>query len=99
MIKQYYNQVIEALTKERDEKISKIGQLTNANLGLINSFSTDVDEEKLVNFEIELSKIVKGVRDTGIHIKELQKIKYDFDEVVLAHCKPKPQPSADMTIK
>ena len=29
LIRQYYNQVIEALTKERDEKINEIGKLTN----------------------------------------------------------------------
>lgn len=28
--------------------------------------------------------VIEGVRETGIHVKELQKIKYDFDNIVMS---------------
>ena len=83
LIRQYYNQVIEALTKERDEKINEIGKLTNKNVELVTSPGNGIEYERITNFGIEINKILDSVKDTGIHIKELQRIKYDFDEVVL----------------
>lgn len=83
-IKEYYNHVIEALTQERDVKIQELGQLTSKNIAIFNNIDDQSDAEKILNFESELRKVISGVKETGIHIKELQKIKYDFDEVVLS---------------
>ena len=82
-IKEYYTKVIEALTMERDEKIQEIGELTTKNIKIVNKIENYGTEEKVNNFEQELLKVISGVKETGIHIKELQKIRYDFDEVII----------------
>lgn len=82
-IKEYYSQVIEALTMERDEKIQEIGELTTKNIEIVNRIEDTDTEEKVHNFEQELLKVISGVKETGIHIKELQKIRFDFDEVLI----------------
>lgn len=77
--------MIQALVEDRDNKIQEIGLLTNKNIEIINSIDTAVDYDKIKNFETELKKVISGVKETGIHIKELQKIRYDFEEVVLGN--------------
>ncbi|CAI2373752.1 unnamed protein product [Moneuplotes crassus] len=84
-VRNYYDQVMEALTQERDKHIAEIEHLSQQNLhalnGKNNSKKPKVDF-KLNNFCIELSKVVEGVDDTGIHIKELLKINQDYKDVV-----------------
>lgn len=41
--------------------------------------------KKVSNFGSELKKVIDGVKETGIHIKELQKIRYDYEEIVLGN--------------
>lgn len=77
--------MIEALVQDRDTKIQEIGLLTNKNIEIVNSIDTAVDYDKIKNFESELKKVISGVKETGIHIKELQKIRYDFEEVVMGN--------------
>lgn len=83
-VREYYDKVIEALVQERDEKINEIGRINNQNIDFISQLSQSGGDEKVENFKTELEKVISGVKETGIHIKELQKIRYDFEEVVLS---------------
>jgi hypothetical protein len=82
-VREYYDKVIEALIQERDEKISEIGRVNNLNIDFITQLTQGEEREKAQNFRSELEKVISGVKETGIHIKELQKIRYDFEEVIL----------------
>lgn len=89
MIRQYYDKMMEALAYERDKHIAQIAQIADHNIASVsgyqqNSRSTKPTKNdiKLKNFGIELGKVLDGVEDTGIHIKELWKINQDYNDVV-----------------
>ena len=88
-IREHYDKIIEALVMERDKWISQIDSIAEENISLIsNSLSTSKQSKpskydtKLKNFGIELGKVLEGVDETGIHIKELWKINQDYNDVV-----------------
>jgi hypothetical protein len=89
MIRQYYDKVMSAIKDERDRQISEISEIADNNVSQISQpkysqksqKGTKIDA-KLNNFCIELGKVVEGVDDTGIHIKELWKINQDYKDVV-----------------
>lgn len=89
MISQYYDKMMEALAFERDKHISQIVSLAESNISsLANSNNRNYpskpskNDMKLRNFGIELGKVLDGVEETGIHIKELWKINQDYNDVV-----------------
>ncbi|CAI2387580.1 unnamed protein product [Moneuplotes crassus] len=98
-IKEYYSKVMEALALERDEKIKEIGKVTNKNISKANSTDSPSLNEKVKNFENELLKVISGVKETGIHIKELQKIRYDYDEVLSDTEQESTMPESDQIIE
>jgi len=98
-IKEYYDKVIDALVQERDEKIHDMNKLITKNVELVSNSIETTDAEKVANFEGELQKVISGVKETGIHIKELQKIRYDFEEVVMGVQKDQPQFDSDETVE
>ena len=67
-------------------------ETTVNNVEFVSSLNEGTEVDRIVNFGVEINKIIDSVKDTGIHIKELQRIKYDFDEVVLAKT-PQENPS------
>lgn len=88
-IREYYDSIIETLTAERDKYISQIDTIADQNIyALTNSLDNPNLKKpskydiKLKNFGIELGKVLEGVDDTGIHIKELWKINQDYNDVV-----------------
>lgn len=76
---------MEALAQERDRHIAEIEDISDQNLqssyGHGGHKKPKVDI-KLNNFCVELGKVVEGVDETGIHIKELWKINQDYRDVV-----------------
>lgn len=79
MIRQYYDMVMNALAEERDKQIQEVVQTADQNIQILSSSVTSQNKSgkgskidiKLNNFCVELGKVVEGVDDTGIHIKEL----------------------------
>ena len=89
MIRQYYDKMMEALTLERDRLISQITSIAEDNIDTTyqSSFQHKTTEQskadiKLKNFGNELGKVLDGVEETGIHIKELWKINQDYNDIV-----------------
>lgn len=89
-VAQYYEQVMKAIAEERDNQIAEITEIAEQNIAQVSGSSygyakpqknSKVDI-KLNNFCIELGKVVEGVDETGIHIKELWKINQDYKDVV-----------------
>jgi hypothetical protein len=79
MIRQYYDMVMNALAEERDKQIQEVVVTADQNIQMISSKGAPPHKSgkgskidiKLNNFCVELGKVVEGVDDTGIHIKEL----------------------------
>ena len=89
MIRQYYDKMMEALALERDRHISQITAISEENIDTAyQSHSQHKTSEhskadiKLKNFGNELGKVLDGVEETGIHIKELWKINQDYNDIV-----------------
>ena len=89
MIRQYYDKMMEALAYERDRHISQITQVAEDNIQQlsrgtyhVNGHKQNKNDIKLKNFGIELGKVLDGVEETGIHIKELWKINQDYNDVI-----------------
>lgn len=88
-IREYYDSIIETLTAERDKYISQIDAIADQNIFILSNSWDNSNQKrsskydiKLKNFGIELGKVLEGVDDTGIHIKELWKINQDYSDVV-----------------
>jgi hypothetical protein len=99
IIRQYYERVMDALKQERDNHIAEVEAITDQNsqtfsqsVGAVWGKKPKVDI-KLNNFCIELGKVVEGVDETGIHIKELWKINQDYKDVVSQKFKDLQKPS------
>ena len=99
IIRQYYERVMDALKQERDNHIAEVEAITDQNsqtfsqsVGGVGGKMPKVDI-KLNNFCIELGKVVEGVDETGIHIKELWKINQDYKDVVSQKFKDLQKPS------
>ena len=83
LIRQYYDQVMSALAQERDRHIAEISNICEQNLNQsAQGHKKPKIDIKLNNFCVELGKVVEGVDETGIHIKELWKINQDYKDVV-----------------
>lgn len=80
---------MDALALERDNYISQIVSISEDNIenllssnGTAKSKKSSKNDMKLKNFGVELRKVLEGVDETGIHIKELWKINQDYNDVV-----------------
>lgn len=103
IITQYYERVMDALKQERDNHIQEIASIAEQNTQMY-SHSYGVGggkrpkvDIKLNNFCVELGKVVEGVDETGIHIKELWKINQDYKDVVAQKFKDLQNPSHSKT--